>query len=151
VLLADRGFCSSAALASLQQRGVDSVMRLPQMRRADFRAGRVLGPEDRLIVWQKPVKRPEAWSVAEFAAPLRHWVSVIAAAGGTPRQQDQLIDQMLATIARDPVPARPGRSEPRARKRRAKNYQLLTKPRHETGNLPRRNRPQQNHPKPSLS
>ncbi len=265
VVLADRGFCSYAALASLQQRGVDSVMRLHQMRRADFRAGRALGPEDRLIVWQKPVKRTEAWSVAEFAAlpetltlrmirlqvatpgfrtrqvvlvttlldaqaypatalrelygerwnvelhfqqikvslamdvlrckspeliarevllhriaynlirclmqrsahlhrvalerisfkgsldTLRHWTSVIAAAGGTPRKQDQLIDQMLATIARDPVPERPGRSEPRARKRRTKNYQLLTKPRHETGNLPRRNRPQKKHPKSSLT
>jgi hypothetical protein len=265
VVLADRGFCSYAAMASLQQRGVDSVMRLHQMRRADFRAGRALGPEDRLIVWQKPVKRPEAWSAAEFAAlpetltlrmirlqvaapgfrtrqvvlvttlldtqaypapalrelygerwnvelhfqqikvslamdvlrckspelierevllhriaynlirclmqrsahlhraalerisfkgtldTRRHWTSVIAAAGGTPRKQDQLIEQMLATIARDPVPERPGRSEPRARKRRAKNYQLLTKPRHQTGNLPRRNRPQKKHPKSLLT
>jgi len=265
VLLADRGFCSYAALVSLQQRGVDSVMRLHQKRPADFRAGRALGPDDRLIVWQKPVKRPEAWSVAEFAAlpetltlrmirlrvaspgfrtrevvlvttlldahaypadalrdlygerwnvelhfhqikvslamdvlrcqspemirrevllqgiaynlirclmqrsahlhrvalerisfkgsldTLRQWTSVIAAAGRTPRKQDQLIDQMLSSIARDPVPERPGRSEPRARKRRAKNYQLLTKPRHQTGNLPRRNRPQKNHPKTALS
>jgi hypothetical protein len=49
---------------------------------------------------------------------LRHWAPVIAAASRTPRKQDQLIDQMLATIARDPVPKRPGRSEPRARKRK---------------------------------
>ena len=39
VLLADRGFCSYAALAALWQRGVDSLMRLHQMRRADFRTG----------------------------------------------------------------------------------------------------------------
>lgn len=38
--------------------------------------------------------------------------------------------QLLARIASDLVPDRPGRSEPRARKRRPKNYQLLTKPRH---------------------
>jgi hypothetical protein len=82
---------------------------------------------------------------------LRHWSPLIAAADNSPRQQQKLIDQMLTLIARDPGPERPGRSEPRARKRRAKNYQLLTKPRSETGNLPRRNRPQTNQPKPRLS
>jgi hypothetical protein len=37
---------------------------------------------------------------------------------------------LLARIAADQVPLRPGRTEPRARKRRPKNYQLLTRPRH---------------------
>ena len=36
---------------------------------------------------------------------------------------------LLARIASDQVPLRPGRSEPRARKRRPKNYQHLTRPR----------------------
>lgn len=36
---------------------------------------------------------------------------------------------LLARIASDQVPLRPGRSEPRARKRRQKNYQFLTRPR----------------------
>jgi hypothetical protein len=264
VVLADRGFSSYAAIAGLlHQRGVDSVMRLHQMRKIDFRTGRRLGPEDRLAIWQKP-QRTEAWSEAEHvalpatltlrmirlrvAAPgfrtksvvlvttlldpetypaeelrklysrrwqvelhfqqikthlamdvlrckspelierevlmhqiaynlvrslmqrsahlhritltrisfkgaldtLRHWSPLIAAEK-TPRQQEKLIDQMLALIAADPVPERPGRSEPRARKRRAKNYQLLTKPRGQTGNLPRRNRPKTKHPKSALS
>lgn len=265
VVLADRGFCSYAALASLQQRGVDSVMRLHQMRRADFRTGSALGPEDRLVTWQKPAQRTPAWSVEEFAAlpetltlrmvrlhvaakgfrtrtvvlvttlldpelysadalrelygerwnvelhfhqikallamdilrckspelvqrevamhriaynlvrslmqrsahlhhvplerisfkgsldTLRHWSAVIAAAGETPRKQDELIAQMFACIARDLVPERPERSEPRAKKRRPKNYQLLTQPRHQIGNLPRRNRPQKITLKPVLS
>lgn len=265
VVLADRGFCSYATLASLQQRGVDSVMRLHQMRRADFRAGRALGPEDRLVTWQKPAQRTQTWSVEEFAAlpetltlrlvrlhvaaqgfrtrtvvlvttlldpqlysaaalrelygerwnvelhfhqiktllamdvlrckspeliqrevalhriaynlvrnlmqrsahlhhvplgrisfkgsldTLRHWSAVIAGAGETPRKQNDLIAQMLAAIARDLVPERPGRSEPRAKKRRSKNYQLLTQPRHKIGNLPRRNRPQKITPKHALS
>jgi len=47
-----------------------------------------------------------------------HWSAVIAAAGERPRKQDKLINQMLAAMARDPVPERPHRSEPRARKRR---------------------------------
>lgn len=37
---------------------------------------------------------------------------------------------LLARLAADQVPFRPDRHEPRARKRRPKNYQLLTKPRH---------------------
>ena len=48
---------------------------------------------------------------------LRQWSPAIAAAGSQPRKQAQLIEQMLATIARDPVPARPRRSEPRVKKR----------------------------------
>jgi hypothetical protein len=37
---------------------------------------------------------------------------------------------LLARLANDPVPLRPARSEPRARKRRQKDYQLLNRPRH---------------------
>ena len=40
--------------------------------------------------------------------------------------------ELLRVIAADPVPLRPNRSEPRARKRRPKSYQMLTRPRHET-------------------
>lgn len=263
IVLADRGFSSYAALAGLlQQRRVDSVMRLHQMRQADFRTGRRLGPEDRLVIWQKP-QRTEAWSEEEFAAlpetltlrmirlrvatpgfrtqsvvlvttlldaetypaeqlrelygrrwqvelhfqqikthlamdvlrckspalierevrmhqiaynlvrslmqrsahlhrvslsrlsfkgtldTLRHWSVLVAAE--TPRAQQKIIDHMLALIAGDPVPERPGRSEPRAKKRRGKNYQLLTKPRGQVGNLPRRNRPKSKRPKTALS
>jgi hypothetical protein len=69
IVLGDRGFCSYAAIAALQaQRGVDSVLRLHQMRKADFRTGRRLGPDDRLVVWQKPMQRTDAWSAEEFAA-----------------------------------------------------------------------------------
>ena len=72
-------------------------------------------------------------------------------AAETPRAQQKIIDHMLALIAGDPVPERPGRSEPRAKKRRGKNYQLLTKPRGQVGNLPRRNRPKSKRPKIALS
>ena len=47
---------------------------------------------------------------------LRHWSVLIAAAESTPRQQQKLIEQMLALIASGLVPERPGRSEPRAKK-----------------------------------
>ena len=39
-------------------------------------------------------------------------------------------EELLRVIAADSVPQRPNRSEPRARKRRPKSYQLLTRPRH---------------------
>ncbi len=38
-------------------------------------------------------------------------------------------EELLRIIASDQVPLRPNRSEPRARKRRPKSYQLLTQPR----------------------
>ncbi len=46
------------------------------------------------------------------------------------KRRRELWSQLLATIARDQVPLRPDRNEPRAVKRRPKPYQLLTKPRH---------------------
>ena len=47
VVLADRGFSSFATLATLWARGVDSVLRLPQFRKLDWRAGQRLGRRDR--------------------------------------------------------------------------------------------------------
>lgn len=46
----------------------------------------------------------------------------------------------LRMLVDSPVVERPGRNEPRAKKRRPKNYQLLSKPRHEIGHLPHRGR-----------
>ena len=49
---------------------------------------------------------------------------------GVRRYRQYARRSLLARIAADPVPFRPGRQEPRARKRRPKAYQLLTRPRH---------------------
>ena len=243
VLLADRGFCSFFSLSSLQERGVDGLMRLHQRRRVDFRGGKRLGPEDIVLNWTKPAQRPETLSAQEFSAlpdslsvrqirlhpnikgfrvrtivlvttlldpivfpaqalgelyfqrwsvelhfreiktllrldilrclspqmvhkelllhmiaynlirclmqqaaichqvdlsrisfkgtfdTLHHFADVIRAAAAKPRQRAQLYSEMLRLIALDQLPIRPLRSEPRAKKRRPKNYQLLTKPR----------------------
>jgi hypothetical protein len=255
VMLGDRGFCSYGALAGLALRGMDAVLRLHQARKVNFREGRRLGQDDRLVTWKKPAQRLEAWSLEEWEAlpeslslrlirlyvstpgfrtrevtlvttltdakaypaeairalyaqrwevelhfhqikillgldilrckspelieketlmhliaynlirllmqqaanthgtdlgrisfkgtldTVRHFAAAIHAARATPRKQDALIDEMLAIIASDCVPDRPGRSEPRAKKRRAKNYHLLTKPRSEMTVPPHRNRP----------
>jgi hypothetical protein len=72
---------------------------------------------------------------------LRHFADVIHAAHGKPRKQAALLEIMLHLIAKDQLPQRLGRNEPRAKKRRPKNYHLLTKPRHEMRVPPHRNRP----------
>ena len=72
---------------------------------------------------------------------LRHWSASLEALRGMPRKQQALLEAMFELMAKDLVPLRPGREEPRAKKRRPKNYQLLTKPRHEMEFSGHRNRP----------
>ena len=71
---------------------------------------------------------------------VRHFADRIHAASGKPRCQRQLYDELLTLIARDPLPSRPQRNEPRARKRRPKSYQLLNQPRHKMRVIPHRSR-----------
>lgn len=68
---------------------------------------------------------------------VREWAPVLAMVRGGHRQAT--LEAMLRAIARAPLPFRPNRSEPRARKRRPNSYQLLTKPRHEFKECPHRN------------
>lgn len=82
---------------------------------------------------------------------VRQFASALHGAEEKPRTISAMVDEMLLAIARDPTPLRPGRSEPRVRKRRPKNYRLMTKPRHEMGPLPHRKCGVENLPKTSLS
>jgi hypothetical protein len=82
---------------------------------------------------------------------LRHSAQAIHASANQPRKQAELINRLLESIARDPIPHRPGRVEPRARKRRPKNYQLLTHPRHQMKVISHRNKHRANPPKSPLS
>jgi hypothetical protein len=82
---------------------------------------------------------------------VRHFANAAQGAEEKPRTIAALVDEMLLAIANDTNPPRPGRSEPRAIKRRPKNFHFLTKPRHEMGNLPHRNKGNENHPKSPLS
>jgi hypothetical protein len=59
---------------------------------------------------------------------LRQFTKVIAQASNQ-RQQDELWEFLLETIASDLVPLRPGRREPRAVKHRPKPFPFLTAPR----------------------
>jgi hypothetical protein len=58
----------------------------------------------------------------------------------TRKIEDSLHKTVLLIIAKDIVPERPDRQEPRARKRRPKNYQLLNKPRSQFWEIPHRNK-----------
>jgi hypothetical protein len=59
VVLADRYYCSYFEIALLMELRVDVVMRLHQLRRADFRRGQRLGRHDHIVTWTKPKNRPD--------------------------------------------------------------------------------------------
>jgi hypothetical protein len=54
LVLADRGFSTYALMALLWLRKVHSLFRLHHARPQDFRKGKRLGKDDRLLVWRKP-------------------------------------------------------------------------------------------------
>jgi hypothetical protein len=54
LVLADRGFSTYALMALLRLRDIQSLFRLHHARRRDFRQGKCLGKNDRLLVWTKP-------------------------------------------------------------------------------------------------
>lgn len=69
----------------------------------------------------------------------RQYTAAISAARSK-KVRDQLWLDLLANLARDTVPLRPGRHEPRALKQRPKNFGWLTKPRHRYKSIAHRNR-----------
>lgn len=73
-------------------------------------------------------EEPLRLSLAGTCAAIRQWAPAIC--GPQPhRCTREMLDAFFLCIARDKIPLRPDRLEPRARKRRPKNYQLLNKPR----------------------
>jgi len=79
---------------------------------------------------------------------LRQYSAAISAARNRKVRQ-QLWQDLLINLVRDPVPFRPGRYEPRATKRRPKPYPLLNKPRRQFKEIPHRNRYWKNNPRKS--
>ena len=85
----------------------------------------------RVLMWQAATKHGRSLHRLSFAGTVEHlnalapylWVYA-----GT-RRSALLYDLLLEWIARDKLPHRPGRIEPRAVKRRPKEYNLLNKPR----------------------
>lgn len=71
----------------------------------------------------------ERLSFKGTVATLRAWAPLLTASPH-PKERQRLLSLLLRCLAGDPLPLRPNRLEPRAKKRRPKNYQLLNKPRH---------------------
>lgn len=78
LLLADRGFCSYAHLACLQQQGIHAVMRIHQRRHVSFKTRQFrcagvdwpirLGPRDQLTLWRKTGVRSRVMSREAYDA-----------------------------------------------------------------------------------
>ena len=56
LILADRFYCGWFLLALLQELGIEFVVRLHQLRTADFHQGKRLGRDDHIVAWPKPAK-----------------------------------------------------------------------------------------------
>ncbi len=81
---------------------------------------------------------PDRISFKGTVDALRQFSLAIAQAPSK-KKQKQLLHQLLLVIARDQVPERPGRREPRALKRRPKPYDRLNRPRHRMREISHRN------------
>jgi hypothetical protein len=62
LILADRGFSTYTLMALLWQRKVHTRFRLHHARPQDFRKGKGLGKDDRLLIWPKP----EGWQKPSY-------------------------------------------------------------------------------------
>lgn len=77
--------------------------------------------------------------------------SLAIAQAGSKKKQNQLIIELLEVIARDQLPDRPDRREPRAVKRRPKAFPLLNKPRDQFKEIAHRNRYWKSNPRKSYA
>ena len=71
---------------------------------------------------------------------LRNWEPHLNQGKLTRIERSRLIADLYEAMTDTPIRQRPGRSEPRCRKRRPKNYELMTRPRHEMKETPHRSK-----------
>jgi hypothetical protein len=103
----------------------------------------------RALILESASKHPQELGRIRFASRLRskgaadllrQWLPQAAACHDQPRKLAKWYDELLEAIASVQNPLRPRRREPRAKKRRPKSYQLLTKPWHKFKEIPHRER-----------
>lgn len=101
VVLGDDSFSDYATLASLPQRKVDGIFRL-QRRHKDFRKGKRLGHNDRLVTWVKPGLCPRTMTAKAWRKiPETIEVRMVRFEVNIPGFRTQRID--LVTTLLDPV------------------------------------------------
>ena len=84
---------------------------------------------------------PLRLSFKESAHTIRQWAPILSVANwSSPEDLDCATTALLHYISQNIVPHRPNRVEPRARKRRPKNYPLLNKPRPQFREIYHRNK-----------
>ena len=71
---------------------------------------------------------------------IRNWEPHLNHEKMSKAERCKLLNDLYAAMTNLPIRQRPGRSEPRCLKRRPKNYQLLTSPRHEMTEMKHRSR-----------
>jgi hypothetical protein len=82
----------------------------------------------------------EGISFKGTVSTIRQWAPYIEGMGINSKRRAEIYDRLLYYLAKDKLPHRPNRVEPRARKRRNKSYQLMTKPRSVFKEIPHRER-----------
>ena len=103
VVLCDRAYCAYVDMVRLLQRGVFCVFRLHHGRNADFRRGKRLGKNDRLVTWQRPQwLKSMGISKEEFAAlPETLTVRMVRVASAPKGFRSRTI--VVATTLLDPI------------------------------------------------
>jgi hypothetical protein len=103
VLVADRAFSAWWVMAMAVRRGADCVMRLHQRRRADFRRGRCLGKDDRMLSWARPRRTAHCpLSEAEYEA-LPEALEVRMVRCRAEEKGERTRQVMLVSTLRDPA------------------------------------------------
>jgi hypothetical protein len=101
VVLGDRYFASFLGIAQLRARGVDSLFRIHQLRKIDFRRGRSLGVEDHRVLWSKPA-RPDWMDEATYASiPNEMWMRELRVRVTEPGYR--VHELVLVTTLLDPI------------------------------------------------
>jgi len=86
----------------------------------------------RSLMWEAGLRRRVSPTGLSFKAAIQEMMALwpFTAAAARRRDLTDFYDTLLHSIGFHRLPQRPHRCEPRVRKRRAKNYRLMTKPRH---------------------
>ena len=104
IMLADRFYCTYVVLSELLTRGCDAVFRLHggRSRTVDFRQGKRLGHDDRLMTWDRPTICPRGLSRPQWMSLREHLtVRVIRFCTAVPGFRSRTI--VVATTLLDPV------------------------------------------------
>lgn len=101
IIVGDRAYCSYAHMAMLLRRGSHSLFRLHAGRKVDFRQGKRLGPNDRLVQWTKGPRAKWLTQEEYDALPDTLTVRLVRFRCKVPGQRTDKI--IVATTLLDPV------------------------------------------------